>query len=282
MFSLVKETLKQPLSNLPIYLRSFRLDVIYNDDMAPDDERREVLEEAFTELEDALRLGFFCWDRFPTRETAEVHVGWSDEGNMSVTVSSEGVHYNALVAAIRIVARLHHTSQEGYEAMRALLGEDADALSPPTSFRQNVASLKISDVTAAGQGEAAATDVLNFTADGISFPSFAALRDEVNENYAGDRLIVTSSAGQGFPAGDLDDIEDCFLSLFGSGVFTSISNLDSEIPDNEAEIFTRQHNGQVELLFGDYGDQKYGMLEFLNVVAGGRITDLNVRSESDG
>ncbi|TCR02210.1 hypothetical protein [Neorhizobium sp. JUb45] len=282
MSSLVKETLKQSLSNFPLYLRSFHLDVIYNDGMAPDEERREVLEEAFSELEDALRLGFFCWERFSTRETAEVHVGWSDEGNMSVAVSSEGVHHNALVAAIRIVARLHHTSREGYEAMRTLLGEDADALSQPTSFRENVASLEISNVKAAEQGEAAATDVLNFTGEGISFPAFAALRDEVNENYTGDRLIVTSSAGQDFPAGDLDEVEDCFLSLFGSGVFTSISNLDSDIPDNEAEIFTRQHNGQVELLFGDYGDQKYGMLEFLNVVAGGRIANLNVRSESDG
>ncbi|MDP9836940.1 hypothetical protein J2T09_001685 [Neorhizobium huautlense] len=281
MSGLVRHVLHLPHADIPLYFRHFRLDIAYREGMAPDEERREVLEEAFAELQQGLRYGFFCWDGFSTRETAEVEVRWSDAGDMSVTVSSESIHYNALVAAIRITARLHHTSQEGYEAMRAILGDDADGLPAPVSFTQNVSSLAISDIVAAGQDIVATADVLNFIADGIRFPDFAPFAKGIGEDYTGGRLIATVSDGGSFPAGDPIDIEDYFLRLFAGGVFTSVDDLDREVADNEAEIFTRRRDGRTELLIDDYTDQKYGLIELFNVVAGGHMTRLDIRSEGD-
>lgn len=275
----VKEILRQPSEALPLYLRSFRLEIVYNDGAAPDAERRQVLEAAFAELKDALRLGFFCGERFSARATTNIGISWSDRGDMSVTVSADGIHYNALVAAVRIAVRLHHTSREGYEAMRAILGDDADVLSPPVSLRENIANLAIVDVMGTGRDGVATTDVLNYTSEGMGLPAYTPLQGDIAENYEGDRLVITSRASGAFRADDLDDIEDCFLRLFGSGVFTSLDDLDCEVSDDEAEIFTRGSDGRVELLFGNYRDQKYGMIEFLNVVSAGNMMSLTIRRE---
>lgn len=281
MSSPIADVLTAPPGALPLYPASFRIDVVYQPGMAPDDERREVLEEAFGELQEALHLGFFCGERFEARDGAAIRVSWRDDGGMSVLLSSAGVHYNALVAALRILVRLHHSSEQGYAALRELLGEDADALSPPTSFRENIAALTVSNVSGDGDNAVETGDLLNYVSQGIAIPDNAELGGGIGESYEGGRLIASSSDGDAFPVGDLAAIEDCFLRLFGTGVFTAIDDLDVEVPDNEAEIFTRAGDEATELLLGDYEGEKYGAIEFMNVVSGGRIGRLVIRSEND-
>lgn len=280
MSSAVTDVLNKPPGGMPLYLTAFRIDVIYQPGMAPDEERQEVLEEAFAELEDALRLGFFSGERFSARESAGVQVSWREDGGMSVTLSSAGSHSNALVAALRIVVRLHHTSIQAYEALRALLGEDADALPQPTSFRENIASLTVSDVAGEGENGAAEADLLHYIPDGITVPDLAGLDGNIGESYEGGRLVISSVDGDIFPAGDLGGIEDCFLRLCGSGVFTPIADLDLDVSDNEAEIFSRIGDGGAEILFGDYENEKYGIIEFLAVISGGNVARLAIHQES--
>lgn len=287
MSSVIKEVIKIQSGSLPIYLRSFRIDVHYCAGMFPDDERQETIEEAFAELQKAIQLGFFCWDYFPTREAAKVTLAWHPDSHMTVDLSGDGVHLNALVAAVRLIINLHHSSRETYESLKALLGNDIDALSKPTTFRENIAAIVISQVNPVDQRVTVTQDVLSYVEEGVISPAYAPLQGAVNEDFgegngAGlERLIITSPADDAFPPKNLTEIEDYFLRLAASGVFTSIQKLDGPLRDQEAEIFKRTRGEVTQLLFGNYREQRYGAMDFLNVVSGGDIHRLVVRDEND-
>lgn len=287
MSSAMKEIIVQS-GSLPLYLRTFRINVHYCAGMFPDIERQDTIEEAFAELQDAFQLGFFCWDYFPTRETAKVTLEWNADSHMTVDVVGNGLHYNALVATVRLVVNLHHTNLETYESLKSLLRDDIDALPKPKAFRETVASLVISEMDRADQRMVVTPDVLTYAEEGIIFPAYAPLQGAMNEDFMDnggvklDRLIITSPVDKLLPSQDLEKIEDYFLRLVDSGVFTSMDKLDQQIRDNEAEIFERKCGDEIQLLLGDYHEQKYGVVEFLNVISGGDINRLVISDESDG
>ena len=285
MSSVINEVIKLQSGSTPLYLRSFRIDVHYCAGMFPDDERQETIEEAFSELQKAIHLGFFCWDYFPNREAANVALAWNADSHMTVNVSGDSLHYNALVATLRLIINLHHSNHATYESLKALLGDDIDALPKPITFRENVTSLVISEIDAIDQRTVTTQDVLSYVEEGIIFPSYEPLQGAVNEDFQDsdamelERVIITSPTDKAFPPKNLKKIEDYFLRLVDSGVFTSIDKLDRRLRDDEAEIFKRKRSEVMELLFGDYQHQKYGVIEFLNVVSGGDINRLVVHDD---
>lgn len=213
---------------------------------------------------------------------------WNADSHMTIDVVGNGLHYNALVATLRLVVNLHHTNLETYESLKSLLRDDIDALPKPKAFRETVASLVISEMDRADQRMVVTPDVLTYAEEGIIFPAYAPLQGAMNEDFIDnggvklDRLIITSPVDKLLPSQDLEKIEDYFLRLVDSGVFTSMDKLDQQIRDNEAEIFKRKCGDEIQLLLGDYHEQKYGVVEFLNVISGGDINRLVISDESDG
>lgn len=287
MSNAIHEVIEVQSGSLPLYLRSLKIEVYYRAGMFPSSERQETIEEAFAELQKAIQLGFFCWDCYPTREAAKIFLEWKPDDRMTVHLSCDGVHYNALVASVRLIINLHHTNRETYESLKALLGDGIEALPKPTTFLENVASLVIAELTPLDQRVVATKDVLNYVEEAIIVPEHASLQGAVNDDFADpdgmelERLIITSPTDAAFPPKHLKRIEDYFLRLTDSGVFTSIDKLDRRLRDEEAEISKRKRGEVTQLLFGDFQQQKYGVVEFLNVVSGGDNGRLVVCDESD-
>jgi hypothetical protein len=283
MAKVLQRVLSMPSDTVPLHLSSFRVDLDYLPDQWPDEHRRETLDDGFSELQDALRLGFFDWTGAGNRTASRVDTDWSRAGKLSITVDAAGVHSNAIVVLLRLIVRLHHVSQEDFDELHALLGDEAAGLPARTVFAETISGIRVGALARADGAPDVATDLLAFVSDGVRRPQGAALPVAMNDMVDPERLLAVGDDGHGWQAQAFNDIEDVFLRLLSSGAFTPLDPLDCKYADNEPELFMRERGGASELVVDNYDQQLYGLVELLNVMAGGRVETLTVtHDEQDG
>ncbi|MCR4266331.1 hypothetical protein [Nitratireductor sp. ZSWI3] len=263
-----------PAGPIPLYLHRFAIEVGYSSSYSG--ENRESIEDGVRDLESALRAGFFAWSHFPQRNTASLSLDWSPANGFVLTAKASGLHHNVLVAAVRMIANLHHTPLAAHESAKATLGDDADALPARLVFSEVVTSIRIASLKGVDSRLSTRQDFDVYLADDEIVIPQGDLPADVTTCCEGERLTVASNASApAFPDADLDALEDAFLRLCDSGCFRSVSKIDEF--GGDAELFARSaDDDRTEIVVDDYRDEYYGIVELANCLSGGRAAGLTI------
>ena len=248
--------------SIPLYLRRFAVAVEYLAEQPV--ENQDALEDAISDFQNGLQLGFFAWAHFPQRHAAELTIEWTDTGFV-LHGETDGMHHNGLVALLRLIVNLHHTPAEARASIVAALGDDAGALPPPSVFSETVKSVRFEAIEGADISVSGRSDFNHFIADdeiaAVDAPAFA----NPGETWDGDRIVL--AAKRAFDQDDFDEVEDTFLRLFDMGCFVGLDTIDEMAGD--PEFFLRQREDETQLIIDDYDGEVYGLIEFLNVLSDG-------------
>ncbi|ATY31176.1 hypothetical protein [Sphingomonas psychrotolerans] len=256
---------------LPLYLTRFAVEAVFTSAYAGQEDR-EVVRDAFKELNALVKAGFFAWCHMDVRSRATISVTWRDDG-FTVNGAGAGLHHNVLVVVLRMILSLHHTPQEARQELIAALGDDAHALPPATVWSEALGALRL---TALEGADARAADRADF--DSFVLDEEIKLPLGFSETGEGERLIICAQGAS--PILDkqgLKAVEGKFLGVCNTGGFRSLARL-NECPE-EAEFFIRSGDQGPELIVDDYRDDRYGLVEFLNAMTKGRNAAL-VASEA--
>ncbi|TDK29593.1 hypothetical protein E2F50_22395 [Rhizobium deserti] len=255
---------------VPLYLARFRVEVDFKPAYA-DMEDRSVVEEAFEELTDLLKAGFFAWRYMEARAQAHVAVEWR-EGGFAVFGGGAGLHHNLLVVVLRMIVALHHTPLAAREELVAVLGDDADALPPPLHWSDAVAVIRLADFEGVGDESVVREQFDDFIIDAETVVPFG-----LDADCYGDRLVVRSGSSTAFGKRGFSKLEDRFLRVCATGGFQALALLDEGVHD--AELFLRAGDAGLELVVDDYRGDVYGLVELANALTRGGNAKLTVEVE---
>lgn len=256
---------------LPVYLARVAVEV----DFAPaysGREDRETIADAFAELDALLKAGFFAWRHIEARRDAAIAIAWRDVG-FTIHATAAGLHHNLLVVLLRMIVSLHHTPADSRAELVAALGDDADALPPPTRWADALRAIRLIGIEPVGAGTADHEDPDAFVIDAeIRLP--AGFDPDAPRN-SDDRLVIRLPDAAALPGKRAwKAVENGFLGVCNTGGFRSLTRLDQ--PPEEAELFTRQGARGTELVIDDYADDRYGLVELLNAISTGRVAEMAV------